>query len=157
MGLVNNEEEIIDLQLDGIKKKKFRINGDSNKILELNTSDVSIVSRLSRMYPKLQKLAEESMTFSKEELEDNSEEGLMKFASKLDDIDEKMSKLIDELFNANVSETCKDGGSMYDLFDGMFRFEHIINTLAKLYETSFTQDFEKMRQRIDKHTGKYIK
>lgn len=156
MSLVNNEEEIIDLQLDGVKKKKFRINGDSTKILELNTSDVGIVSRLSKLYPELQKLAEESMTFSQEELEDNSEEGLHKFADKLDVIDSKMSKLIDELFNANVSETCKDGGSMYDLFDGMFRFEHIINTLSNLYEQSFESDFSKMRQRIDKHTGKYI-
>lgn len=157
MSLINNEEEIIDLQLETVKKKKFRINGDSSKILELNTSDVGIVSRLSKMYPKLQKLAEDSMTFTATELADNTEEGLHKFADKLDTIDAKMSELIDELFDANVSETCKDGGRMYDLFDGMFRFEHIINTLSKLYEQSFESDFSKMRQRIDKHTGKYIK
>ena len=157
MGLVNNEEEIVDLDLSVAKKKRIRINGDNSKILELNISDIGIVSRLSKLYPKLQKLAEKSMTFSKEELEDNTEEGLKKFADKLDSIDEEMRKLIDELFNANVSEVCKDGGSMYDLFEGMFRFEHIITKLSQLYETNLESEFSKMRKRIDKHTGKYIK
>lgn len=157
MSLINNEEEIVDLDLSVAKKKRIRINGDNSKILELNISDIGIVSRLSKLYPKLQKLAEKSMTFSKEELEDNTEEGLKKFTDKLDSIDEEMCKLIDELFNANVSEVCKDGGSMYDLFEGMFRFEYIITKLSQLYETNLESEFNKMRKRIDKHTGKYIK
>lgn len=156
MGLTDNEE-IIDLDLGKVKKKKFRINGDPNKILELNTSDVNIVTRLNKIYPKLKKLQEDALTFSEEELSDNTEEALNRFATKLEGIDEKMSKLVDEIFDANVSETCKDGGSMYDPFDGMFRFEHIINTLSKLYEGAFTTEFEKMRSRIDKHTGKYLR
>ena len=163
MGLIGNENpevndaDIIDIDLQPIKKKRFRINGDSTKILMLNTSDVNIVSRLNKIYPKLQKLAEEAVDFSSDELEDNSEEGLAKFAAKLDTIDGKMSKLIDELFDANVSEVCKDGGSMYDPFDGMFRFEHIITSLSKLYENNFDKEFSKIRQRVDKHTSKYIK
>ena len=163
MGLIGNEAvntdntDIIDIDLAPIKKKRFRINGDSSKILELNTSDVNIVSRLSKVYPKLQKLAEDATSFSEDEANDNSEEALAKFAAKLETIDEKMSKLIDELFDANVSETCKDGGSMYDPFGGMFRFEHIINTLSSLYENNFNEEFAKMRQRVSKHTSKYIK
>ena len=150
-------DDIIDIDLTPIKRKRFRINGDSSKILELNTSDVGIVSRLSKLYPKLQKLAEEATTFSEEELNDNSEEGLAKFAGKLETIDSKMSKLVDELFDAEVSAVCKDGGSMYDPFSGMFRFEHIINTLSKLYENNFNDEFTKIRKRVDKHTNKYIK
>lgn len=150
-------DDIIDIDLTPIKRKRFRINGDSSKILELNTSDVGIVSRLGKVYPKLQKLAEEASTFSEEELNDNSEEGLAKFAGKLETIDSKMSKLVDELFDAEVSAVCKDGGSMYDPFNGMFRFEHIINTLSKLYENNFNDEFTKIRKRVDKHTNKYIK
>lgn len=157
MGLTSNEEEIIDLDLGAVKKQRFRINGDNSKILELNTSDVNIVVRLNKIYPKLQKLAEDALTFSQSELTDNTEEALNKFATKLETIDDKMSKLIDELFNANVSEMCKDGGTMYDLYGGMFRFEHIINKLSELYTTNFSKEFEQMRKRIDKHTGKYIK
>lgn len=157
MGTQGNEENIIDLQLKKVKKQRFRINGESDKILELNTSDISIISRLKMIYPKLQTLAEDALTFSDEELNDNTPEGLFKFADKLDRIDENMGNLLDEIFDANVSETCKDGGKMYDLFDGMFRFEHIIETLSTLYSTGFDAEFAKVRQRIDKHTGKYIR
>lgn len=161
MALIENSktevDDIIDIDLSPIKKKRFRINGDPNKILELNTSDINIVSRLTKLYPKLQKLAEDAVNFSHDELNDNSEEGLNKFAAKLDTIDEKMSKLVDELFDADVSDVCKDGGTMYDPFNGMFRFEHIIGTLSKLYENNFSDEFGRIRKRVDKHTNKYIK
>ena len=156
MGATNEQNDIIDIDLAPIKRKRFRINGDNNKIVELNTTDVGIVSRLSKVYPKLQKLAEEATTFTDEELHDNTETGLEKFAKKLEGIDGKMRSLVDELFDAKVSDACCDGGSMYDPFNGMFRFEHIINTLASLYENDFSKEFNAMRKRVSKHTSKYI-
>ena len=48
------EEEFIDVDLSVTKKKKIRINGDNNKIIELNTSDLNILERLSKQYPVLQ-------------------------------------------------------------------------------------------------------
>lgn len=148
-------DNVIDIGIPSIKKAKFRINGDKDKILELNTSDMGIVKRLNRVYPKLQALAAKATTFDEEELKDNSNEALEKFADKLDEIDSDMRKLIDELFQANVSELCCDDGTMYDLYGGMMRFEHIIGTLAKLYENNFSSEFSKVRTRIQKHTGKY--
>lgn len=151
------EETVADIDLGAIKKKRFRINGDKDKIIELNTSDMNIVSRLNKIYPKLQELANEAVSLSKEDLDDNTEEGLKKFAEKLETIDGKMCNLIDELFDAKVSAVCKDGGSMYDPFGGVFRFEHVIGALAKLYENNFNTEFGKMKQRMSKHTSKYIK
>jgi hypothetical protein len=52
-------EDIQDINLSAIKKKRFRINGDPNKILELNTSDLGISSRLSSAYERLTKNMEE--------------------------------------------------------------------------------------------------
>lgn len=152
------EETVADIDLGAIKKKRFRINGDKDKIIELNTSDMNIVSRLNKIYPKLQELASEAVSLSKEDLDDdNTEEGLKKFAEKLETIDGKMCSLIDELFDSKVSDACKDGGSMYDPFGGVFRFEHVIGALAKLYENNFNTEFGKMKQRMSKHTSKYIK
>ncbi len=151
------EEDIVDVDLGAIKKKRFRINGDSNKIIELNTSDMNIVSRLNKIYPKLQDLAGEAVSLSKDEFNDNTEEGLKKFAERLEAIDSKMCDLIDELFDAKVSAMCKDGGNMFDPFGGMLRFEHVIGALAKLYENNFNTEFGKMKQRMSKHTSKYIK
>lgn len=162
MALTDTEEKtkvadnVVDIDLSPIKKQSFRINGDNDKMLELNTSDMNIVVRLNKIYPKLQKLADEAVELSKTDM-DNTEEGLNKFATKLEEIDVKMSNLVDELFDANVSAVCKDGGSMYDPFNGTFRFEHIINTLANLYTNNFSKEFSKMKQRVNKHTSKYIK
>ena len=153
---VANETDVIDIDLSPIKKQSFRINGDNDKMLELNTSDMNIVVRLNKIYPKLKKLADEAVELSKTDM-DNTEEGLNEFATKLESIDDKMSKLVDELFDANVSAVCKDGGSMYDPFNGTFRYEHIIGTLAGLYTNNFSKEFDLMKQRVNKHTSKYFK
>lgn len=154
---VKTEEDIIDLDLSPIKKRKIRINGDRDKVIELNLSDMNIIPRLNKVYPKLQELSKEATSFSEEELSDNTEEGLAQFAEKLETIDAKMCSLIDELFDSPVSEICKDGGNMYDPFGGEFRFEHVIGALAKLYENNFSSEFAQMKQRVKKHTSKYIK
>lgn len=156
MALIENgSENVVDIELPQIKKARFRINGDSKKILELNTSDMGIVKRLNEVYPKLQELAKKATTFNEEELKDNSDEALAKFAEKLDDIDKDMRNLVDELFQSNVSEVCCDDGTMYDLYGGMMRFEHIISKLSELYENNFKNEFNKVRARIKKHTSKY--
>lgn len=155
MALIDEKKDdnIVDIELPEIKKQKFRINGKG--ILELNTSDMGIVKRLNEVYPKLQKLAQKATTFDEKELADNSDEGLTKFAAKLDDIDRDMRNLVDELFQANVSEVCCDDGTMYDLYGGMMRFEHIISKLSELYENNFDKEVGKVRARIKKHTSKY--
>lgn len=156
MALIDSDlKDVVDIELPQIKKARFRINGDPKKILELNTSDMGIVKRLNEVYPKLQELAKKATTFDEEELNDNSDDALTKFAAKLDEIDKDMRKLIDELFQSNVSEICCDDGTMYDLYGGMMRFEHIINTLSGLYENNFNEEFKRVRARIQKHTSKY--
>ena len=50
MALTDNKinDEIIDLNIDGIKKQRFRINGDPDSIIELNLSDLNIRERLEK-------------------------------------------------------------------------------------------------------------
>ena len=155
MALIDEKKDdnIVDIELPEIKKQRFRINGKG--ILELNTSDMGIIKRLNEVYPKLQKLAQKATTFDENELKDNSDEALAMFATKLDDIDKDMRNLVDELFQANVSEVCCDDGTMYDLYGGMMRFEHIISKLSELYENNFSKEVDKVRARIKKHTSKY--
>ena len=51
---------VVDIELGSLRKQRFRINGDNNRILELNTSDMGIITRLSELYPKLQELADKA-------------------------------------------------------------------------------------------------
>ena len=138
------EDNIIDLNIDGIKKTQFRINGRNDCILELNLSDLGIAERLEKGYKNLQ-----------EELSRISE--LPKDAdtyTELKKADEAMRKELDYIFDSNVSEICGKGGTMYDLTNGEFRFEAILNALTKLYNDRLNEEYKAMKARIQKHTGK---
>ena len=149
------DTDIIDIEMPLIKKKKFRINGDSSKILELNTSDFTILDRVVSTKKRLDSLADEATSLSEKELKDNTLEGLEKLNEKLKRIDEKMRALIDELFNAPVSAVCASDGSMYDVFDGQFRFELVMANIMKLYEDNISSEYAKVVSRMEKHTSKY--
>ncbi len=154
-------DDIQDIDISAIKKKRFRINGDNSKILELNTSDLNISSRLETSYNKLQKHMEEVGELLAKSVPDDeaelTEEQENTIDAQLKAIDELMREEIDYIFDAPVSEVCADGGSMYDPFEGAFRFEHIIEAIAKLYETNLSNEFAKMKKRVSARTSKYTK
>ena len=155
---VAEDENIIDVDLSAIKKQRFRINRDNSKILELNVSDMGIIARLDEMYPKLIALQEKVATLA--DMEDDADgdtEILSTAAKKLTEIDKEMRDNLDYIFQSNVSEVCGSEGSMYDPIDGVFRYEHIISTLSKLYENNFDVEFRKMKDNMKKHTAKYTK
>lgn len=149
------DENIIDVDLSAIKKQKFRINGDNNKILELNTSDMGLMTRLDEMYPKLIDLQNEVISLADENDGADDTSLLSSTAKKLKKIDNDMRETLDYIFQANVSETCGSEGSMYDPIDGVFRYEHIIETLTKLYENNLNNEFQKMKARVDKLASKH--
>ena len=154
------QDDIIDIELPELRKKRYRIDGDNDRILELNTSDIGIVKRLNIVYPKLIKLSEEvvsELDFSEDIPVD---ELLDREADALSGIDQKMRALVDELFQSNVSEVCVPEGTMYDPINGEFRFEHIIKTIGALYETNFNNEFQKIARRVSKNSPtvkKYFK
>lgn len=156
--VTNVDKDIVDVDLSVIKKKKFRINGDNTKILELNVSDMGILSRLDEAYPKLISLQDKVAELAEMSSADGEDRELLaSTASKLTEIDGEMRKILDFIFDSNVSEICGSEGSMYDPIEGTFRYEHIISTLTKLYENNLNSEFKKMKDRVNKHTAKYTK
>lgn len=150
------QENIVDVDLSVIAKKKFRINGDESRILELNTSDLGIMSRIKEAYPKLMELQDEVVNIGNVDTEDEIE-SISQIGDKLASVDMKMRDLLDFIFDSNVAEVCGKEGSMYDPVGGMFRYEHILDTLTKLYEKDINHEFNAMRTRVEKHTKKYHK
>lgn len=155
------DTQIVDINLSEIQKKKFRIDGDDNKILALNTSDLNILSRLKESYPKLVNLTNEAINrlpenFPKDEENPIESEEVNNLISVLKEIDMNMRKQVDYIFDSNVSEICAQDGSMYDPINGKFRYEHIIDTLADLYADNISTGMNKIAKRVWKHTDKYI-
>lgn len=154
------EEPVVDVDIDlsPIRKKRFRINGDNSKILELNTSDLNIILRLNEVYPQLETLANDAISKLPDDNTGLSEEDFIEgVSSVLKQIDNKMRELMNFIFDAPVSEICAPDGSMYDPFNGKLRYEHILETISALYENNFNAEVKKMTQRVNKHTSKYTK
>lgn len=153
---------IQDISLDVIRKKRFRIDHDDNRILELNTSDLNILARLKESYPRLIAIADNvfkdlPQIDASEEIDLINSAETAKVIESLKKADSEMRELVDYIFDSNVSEICAPSGSMYDPINGQFRFEHIINVLANLYETDVEKEMGAIAARVKKHTGKYSK
>lgn len=152
------ENDIIDLDLSATKRKKFRFDHDDNRIVELNTSDLGIVSRISEVIPKLKELEIEASKMVDDTDSSNDEiENAAVVAKRLTEVDAKMRDLIDYLFDADVSSKAAPDGSMYDPFEGSLRFEHIISLLLKQYDNNIDSEYKKMENQLKKYSTKYIK
>ena len=149
MGTSNN---IIDIDLSVTRKKRFRIDGDDSRIIELNTSDMTILNRLDESERRLKALAESAnVDLTGEDETDGA------VVTRLLATDKEMRDIIDYLFDSPIADICAPDGSMYDPFNGKYRFEHILETLFTLYEQNISDEIKKMRKNVRKHTDKYTK
>lgn len=147
MGASNN---IIDIDLSVTRKKRFRIDGDDNRVIELNTSDMTILNRLDEADRQLRELADKA-NFELADVEDENRDIVKELLA----TDKQMREIIDYLFDAPVSDVCAPDGSMYDPFNGKYRFEHIMEALFVQYENNIAEEIKKMRKNVQKHTSKY--
>ena len=139
-------DKVIDLQLDGVERQRFRINGDPNSIIELNLSDLGIIERLEK---GIKKLEEQMLVISELSTDDEN------LSEKLKKADGIMRDAVDYIFDYPVSAVCARGGTMYDPKNGKFRYEIILDGLTKLYNDNLNEEFKKLQSRIKKHTEKY--
>ena len=142
------KNNIVDIDLSVTKKKQFRIDKDDNRIIELNTSDMNILSRLQDSYPKLDALGTKAMSIAETDSVEDT-------VSILKEVDGEMRSLLNNIFDSDIADICAPDGSMFDMFNGEFRFEHIVSTLIGLYETNIDNEYKLMVKKIKKHTDKY--
>ena len=157
---VNND--VIDLDLSITQKKKFRFDKDDTRIVEINTSDMNLMQRVNIAYPKLQALQEKASKLTEgvemdETMESRAIDGLAIMAERLSEVDAEMREMLDYMFDAPISAAAAPNGSMYDPFNGSFRYEHIIALVMKQYEDNLQSEFNKMEKQLKKHTDKYTR
>lgn len=151
------DEDIVDIDLSVTAKRKFRINGDNSRVVELNPSDLSIVTRIDTADKKLKSCIKSLQDLAESPSE--TDEDIKALGKKFSKIDDEMRELVDYIFQSNVSEVCipKGQGSMYDPFEGKYRYEHIIEALMNFYQANIQNEYKKMNTVIAKKTSKYTK
>lgn len=150
--MLEDKNNIIDLSITS--RRKFTIDGDENRILALDISDMGVLKRLEEALPQLQTMANQAI---KELASKKDDDSLSSLAETLTKIDKEMREKIDYIFDADVSRTCAPSGTMYDPYNGRFRFEHIMEVISGLYAENITKEFRLMSKRTAKHTSKYTK
>lgn len=145
------------IDLSALRKKRFTLDGNTDRILELDTADLSIVQRLSEAYPKLEDLEREvsQITEGVEAKDETVVQDMNILATRLREADGKMRELLDYIFDSNVSEMCAPNGSMYDPIGGQLRYEHLITILIGLYEENLAVEMKRVQKRVKSHTAKY--
>ncbi len=154
------ENDIIDLDLSQTARKTIRFDGDNNRIVRINTSDMGIVKRFEEAVKELQDLQGESVKILENSINDEEKDdmtALTEFGTALADIDQKMRDLIDKIFDAPVSAAAAPDGTMYDPFNGSWRYEYIIECIMLHCADNLVAEFKKMEQQLKKHTQKYTK
>ena len=152
MGETINTQTVIDISLDIQTKRKYRINGDDNLIIELNPGDMGIIARYQHAMPKINSLMEkaDAVEFSDEVDIDDPAIGQFK------EINAEIRDIVNEIFDYDVCSVCADGGSMFDMCNGKLRFEELIEQLFSLYDKTINAEFKKVQKRMQKHTDKYL-
>lgn len=144
---------VIDINL-APEKQKIRIDGDDSRIIELDTTDITILKRLQEVYPKLNELGMKGF-----ETDDGSDEitpeALEALTTALNSIDKEMRDIIDYIFDSKIADTCVQSGAMYNMRNGEFIFERILDELFTLYADDIKKEFGKMSDRMKQHTAKY--
>ena len=149
-------EDIKDISLS--TKKSFRIDGDNNRIIWLDVSDMNIMSRINDVYPDIRRLAIEAQDrLQGVEITDREDANspLQDVADVLKDINGKMKEKLNYIFASDIADICEPTGNMYDVVGGEFRFEHIIDVLTTLYANNIKAEYRKLSDRLKKHTAKY--
>lgn len=154
------KDEPVDVDVTDIhvsQRRSFRIDGDNDRRIYLDISDMNVITRLNEAYPKMKASAIEASD-RLSGIDDSEDANILEeLAKALKDIDKGMREQIDYVFDAPVSDACAPKGTMYDPYNGQFRFEHIIDVLSTLYANNLSSEFNKMKAKVSAKTAKYTK
>lgn len=155
------EKNFTDIDLSLTEKKPFRFGNDDNRVVYLNTADMNLIKRAEELLPKIGEIATkfgEDVAEAQESKGKIDEDTIVNtYKDKLTELDLEMRNLIDELFNAPVSAAAAPDGSMFDIFNGTFRYEIIIDVVGQQFLDNIQSEIKKMESKLKQHTKKYTK
>ena len=162
------------INLNITTRKKFTIDNDKSRVIELDTHDLALVNRLSESIKRMDALKDdweklEKTTSASEdvelsvELSDDVDDTLLKEVTDFSDqfaiIEAKMRDIVDYIFDCpGLCQTIVGNASIFSPVNGAYKFEQIIDVLTGLYEDSIEKEAKKInKQKVEAKTSKYIR
>lgn len=120
---------------DGLKR--LAINGDENRVIVVNPTDVGIVSRYREKLPEIEKLSAETR---------NSEE--------IPDIlDKKVREFADYIIGSPVAETVFGRTNCLSMAGGQTIFENFLTAYMEYMKPEIKAEYERSKKRVEKYTN----
>ncbi len=120
---------------DGLKR--LAINGDENRVIVVNPTDVGIVARYREKLPEIEKLSAE--TGNSEEIPDI--------------LDRKVREFVDYIIGSPVSEIVFGKTNCISMAGGQTIFENFLTAYMEYMKPEIKAEYERSRKRIEKYTG----
>ena len=138
----------------GIRTKTFTIDGDPNRVIELDPSDMGVIGRLDEAIPQMSALLDEFVAKGKQLAEEENNTG---FGVALRELDASMRTIINTIFDYDVCSVCVPKGTLFDVVvdSDKFKFEVLIQGLSQVYEKTIVGDLQRVQNRMSEHTKKY--
>lgn len=149
-------------------KKKFTVDGDRDRVIELDVHDIALVNRLSDSFKLMDDLKAEweklesidpQDALDKETDDDSTLAEVTDFTEQFSVIENKMRDIIDFIFDSpGLCQTVLANSSIFSPVNGKYKFEQIIDVLTGLYEDNIDKEVKKLNKRtVEEKTSKYIR
>lgn len=148
-------QQTVDFDLSLNTRKTIRIDGDDNRIIKLNTADMGIVERIQQLSQRMSELSKEFVNVKYDENLDEKE-STDELVTQINKVDGEMRSIIDDLFQSPICDVCVPDGTMFDIHNGEFMYEILMDKLLTFYADTIQDETQKVINRMRKHTDKYI-
>ena len=120
---------------DGLKR--LAINGDENRVIVVNPTDVGIVARYREKLPEIKKLSAETENF--EEIPHI--------------LDKKVREFVDYIIGLPVSETVFGKTNCISMAGGQTIFENFLTAYMEYMKPEIKAEYERSKKRVEKYTA----
>lgn len=127
---------------DGLKR--LAINGDENRIITINPTDIAVIKRYNEVIPQLDRLSE------KYKYKDVPQEKTVEIISELD---KKAREIIDYIIGFPVAETVFGTANCLSYAGGQTIFENFLTAYMEYMKPEIKAEYERSKKRIKKYTN----
>ena len=127
--------------------KEFDINGDKNKIIRIDTTDINLGQRIEKAQKELEKIAKKyEIVVKSGKLEKKPFEVMTKY-------DKLVREQIDYMFDSPVSEIVFGNTNSLSVCGGNPLFENFLNAILPEIENDINEEQKNSAKRIEKYTS----